>query len=59
MDLNTGRVITRRRITEVPATDLVIQAVENIAINHGIHTLKITGRHTTSIYPADWIAGVD
>jgi len=59
MDLRSGRVITRRRITEIPVTDLVIQAVENMAIEQGIHTLKITGRHTTPIYPADWIAGVE
>jgi hypothetical protein len=59
MDLRTGRVITRRRITEIPVTELVIQAVENMAHDQGITTLKITGRHTSPIYPADWIAGVD
>jgi hypothetical protein len=48
-----------RRITEIPITELVIQAVENMAHDQGITTLKITGRHTSPIYPADWIAGVD
>jgi hypothetical protein len=59
MDLKTGRVITRRRVTEIPVTELVIQAVENMAHEQGLTTLKITGRHTSSLYPADWIAGVD
>jgi hypothetical protein len=59
MDLRTDRVITRRRITEMPVTELVIQAVENMEHDQGITILKITGRHTSTIYPADCIAGVD
>ena len=59
MDLRSGRVITRRRITEVPVTELVIQAVEHMAIQQGLHTLKITGRNTQPLYPADWIEGVE
>jgi hypothetical protein len=59
MDLRTGRVITRRRVTEIPVTELVIPAVENMGIVQGIHTLKITGRYTTPLYPTDWIAGVE
>ena len=59
MDLRSGRVITRRRITEVPVTELVIKAVENLAIEQGINTLKITGRNTQPLYPADWIEGVE
>jgi hypothetical protein len=59
MDLKSGRVITRRRVTEIPVTELVIQAVENMAHERGLATLKITGRHTSPISPADWIAGVD
>jgi hypothetical protein len=59
MDLKTGRVITRRRVTEVPVTELVIQAVENMAHEQRLTTLKITGRHTSPLYPADWIAGVN
>jgi hypothetical protein len=59
MDLRTGRVITRRRITETPVTELIVQAVENMAIAQDITTLKITGRHTSPIYPTDWLAGVD
>lgn len=59
MDLRSGRVITRRRITEIPVTELVIQAVENMATQQGISTLKITGRNQLPIYPVDWLAGVE
>jgi hypothetical protein len=59
MDLCTGYVISRRRVTETPVTELIIQAVENMALEQGITTLNFTGRHTSPIYPADWIAGVD
>jgi hypothetical protein len=52
INLKTGRVITRRRVTEFPVTELVIQAVENMAHEQGLTTLKITGRHTSpSILP--------
>jgi hypothetical protein len=30
-----------------------------MAIAQDITTLKITGRHTSPIYPTDWLAGVD
>jgi hypothetical protein len=59
MDLRSGRVITRRNLKELPLTDLVIQAVENMAIQQGLTTLKFTNRTAPSICPADWIAGVD
>jgi hypothetical protein len=59
MDLRTGRVITRRNLTEIPVTDLVIQAVENLALQQGITTLKFSNDIRQNIYPADWIAGVD
>jgi hypothetical protein len=59
MDLRSGRVITRRNLKDLPVTDLVIQAVENMAIQQGFTTLKFTNRRAPSIYPADWIAGVD
>lgn len=32
MDLHSGRVISRRHISENPVTELVIEAVENMAI---------------------------
>jgi hypothetical protein len=52
MDLRSGR-------EAIPVTDLVIQAVENLAIQQGITTLKFTNNTRQSIYPADWIAGVE
>jgi hypothetical protein len=59
MDLRSGRVITRRNLTEIPVTDLVIQAVKNLALQQGITTLKLTNNTRHNIYPADWIAGVE
>jgi hypothetical protein len=59
MNLQTGMVISRNSIWERPLTDLVIQAVEAMADEQGIKTLKITGRNKIPIYPANWIAGVE
>lgn len=59
MDLRTGRVITRRKVTEIPITEHVIRIVEEMAESQGIKSLKITGRNKQPIHPADWIAGVD
>jgi hypothetical protein len=59
MDLRSGRVITRRNLTETPVTDLVSQAVEDLALQQGITTLKFTNNTRQNIYPADWMAGVE
>jgi hypothetical protein len=59
MDLRTGRVITRRKVTEIPITEHVIKIVEEMAEKQGIKSLEITGRNKQPIHPADWIAGVD
>ena len=59
MNLATGQVITHDWVSERPVTDLVIKAVETMAIEQGIKTLKITGRNKIALFPADWIAGVD
>jgi hypothetical protein len=59
MNLRTGLVITRNKVWERPLTDLVIRAIETMADEQGIKTLKLTGRKKTPIYPADWIAGVE
>jgi hypothetical protein len=59
MNLHTGLVITRNTIWERPITDLVIRAVESMASEQGITTLKLTGQNKVPIYPADWIAGVE
>jgi hypothetical protein len=59
MNLQTGMVISRNTIWERPITDLVIQAVETMAEEQKVKTLKITGRNKIPIYPANWIAGVE
>ncbi|MGC9237926.1 MAG: hypothetical protein ACP5GF_13725, partial [Thiomonas sp.] len=59
MDLNSGRLITRPRVVEIPITNLVIKAVEAMAEEQGIKSLKLQNRRKTIFYPANWIAGVD
>ena len=59
MNLQTGLKITRNKVWEVPLTDTVIQAVEQMAMDQGMKSLKIEGRNRVAILPADWIAGVD
>ena len=57
MDLNTGCVITCRKVTEIP--DVVIKAVEAMAHNQGFKNLKFKNRHGVIFHDADWLAGVD
>ena len=59
MDLNSGRMITRQRVWEIPVTDVVIQAVERMGEEQGIKSLKLQNCRKTIYYPADWIAGVN
>jgi len=65
MDLQTGKLITRRRVTEVPVTPVVIKAVEAMAAKQGITSLEFADRKKKNMdqgiafHPADWIAGVD
>jgi hypothetical protein len=40
MNLNTGRVITRRKYTELPITDAVIRQVESLALAEGQPKIK-------------------
>jgi hypothetical protein len=56
MAVTTGRLITRARVIELPMTDLIIEAVEDLAEAQGIKELKF---HARDGAPADWIAGVD
>ena len=58
MDLATGRVITRSRVTVVPISDGVIRAVERMAARDGILTLKILDRNKKVLNPNVWFAGV-
>ena len=59
INLTTGQVIVRPRVTKVPITDRVIKIVEEVAQRQKMKSLKITGRNRTQILPAEWIAGVD
>jgi hypothetical protein len=59
MDLTTGRVITRRKVTEIPMTTSVIKRVETMAADQGITTIKFANRLNVELRPADLIAGVD
>jgi hypothetical protein len=58
-DLNSNRVITRARVTQIPVTDEVIRATERIAKDQGFKTLKFKNRKGAIFHNADWIAGVD
>ena len=59
MDQNTGCVITCRKVTEIPVTDVVIKAMEAMAHNQGFKNLKFKNRHGVIFHDADWLAGVD
>jgi hypothetical protein len=58
-DLNSGRVITRARVTQIPITDMVIKSIERIAEDQGFKSLKFKNCKGTIFHDADWIAGVD
>ena len=59
MDLKSGRVISRRKVTEIPVNDLVIEAVEKMATNDGLGSLKFETKAGVTLHDNDWIAGVD
>jgi hypothetical protein len=50
MDLATGRVITRMRVVEVPATDLVVEVVERMGEEQGFKSFKITNRKREIVF---------
>jgi hypothetical protein len=58
-DLNSGRVITRARVTQIPVTDVVIKAIKRIAEDQGFKSLKFKNRKGAIFHNAQWIAGVD
>jgi hypothetical protein len=58
-DLNSNRVITRARVTQIPVTDVVIKEIERIAKDQGFKMLKFKNRKGAIFHNADWIAGVD
>ena len=58
LDLKSKRVITRRKVVEIPVTRLVIQAVEQMAKDDGIKELKYTSKYGVE-ETNDWLAGVN
>ena len=59
MDLNSGRLITRRKVTPIPVTPSVIELVNTMGKSQKMPILKFTNRHGIPLLPADWIAGVE
>ena len=59
MNLVTGLAVTASRVWEKPVTDFVIKAVEAMAAEQQIKTLKLRGRNKQPLFPADWTAGVE
>ena len=59
MNIATGLVITRQRVWNLPITPTVIAAVEAMAEEQGVKSLKVEGRNRVELLPADWIEGVD
>jgi hypothetical protein len=58
-DLNSNRVSTRARVSEIPITNVVIQAIEQIAKDQGFKSFKFKNRKGAIFHDADWIAGVE
>lgn len=59
MDLNSGKLVTRHKITEIPITQTVIKAIEAMAFAQGFKNLKFKNWHGIIFHPTNWIAGVE
>jgi Ran GTPase-activating protein (RanGAP) involved in mRNA processing and transport len=59
MDLNSGQLISSNIVHEIPVTDVVIKAVEDMAYQQGLKSLRFKNRNGVIYHDADWIAGVD
>ena len=59
MDLNSGQLITRAIIHEIPVTSVVIKAVKNMAYQQGFKSRKFKNRNGVIYQDSGWIAGVD
>jgi hypothetical protein len=59
MDLNSGQLISRNIVHEIPVTYVVIKAVKNMAYQQGFTSLKFKNRNGVIYHDADWIEGVD
>jgi hypothetical protein len=56
MAVSTGRQITRARVIEIPMTDMIIKAVEDMAEEQGIQPLKFHARDGS---PVEWMDEMD
>jgi hypothetical protein len=59
MDLDSGQLISRNIVHEIPVTNAVIKAVESMAYQQGFKSLKFKNRNGVIHHDDDWIAGVD
>jgi hypothetical protein len=59
MDFNNGQLISRNIVHEIPVTDVVIKAVENMASQQGFKRLKFKNRKRVIYQDANWIEGVN
>jgi hypothetical protein len=60
MDLRTGKIINRRKITPLPITQSVIDTVNAMAKSQDMpQGLKIATKTGRLLYDSTWIAGVD
>jgi hypothetical protein len=59
MDLTSGRVITRNKVTVIPISEFIIQTVERMADEQGMKEIKFKNRFG-EVYPdVDVITGVE
>ena len=59
MDLHTGHLITRSKVTVLPITASAIARVDELGFAQGFKKLVFKNRHGIYLPDADWIAGVD
>jgi hypothetical protein len=59
LNLDTGKIITRRNIRPVPVTNQIINRVHELADADGMKHLRVTDKYDNKLLPAAWLAGVD
>ena len=59
INLNSGQLISRNILHEIPVTHVVIKAVKRMAYNQGFKSLKFKNKNRVIYHNANWITGVD
>ena len=59
LNLATGMVITQHKVTPIPMTQYIIDAVEAMAESQGMKELQVWTKSGHILYDSFWIAGVD